>query len=141
MSLSESHIDMPSVIERARSVVMNDPAHNLAPFYRALIYSLFGDPNEESTRIRRGKLAIMTAEKVLPIWQHELPNDLWLRQIINTAKDLIAHRISHEYGYHVAEATRTRLEKWMPTLYESDSEEISLRAQYIACAAVECLAE
>jgi hypothetical protein len=45
MSLSDSHLDMPSVIKRARSAVMDDPAHNLAPFYRAMIYSLIGSPN------------------------------------------------------------------------------------------------
>jgi len=66
------------------NAVQTHPQHALLPFQRHMIYDYFGKVAVVSSRRRRGWLAIITAERVLPLWQQARPQD-------NQAEQLLVH--------------------------------------------------
>jgi hypothetical protein len=51
------------------------PTHSLLPVERQKVYDYLGDLDDISARRRRGRLALLAAHYVGPIWRHERPHD------------------------------------------------------------------
>jgi len=134
-------IDIQGIIERARQAVIGDPQHNLTPFYRGLIYSLFGPFDKEKSRFPLGKLAIIAVEKVLPIWENQWPTDKRPHDLLANAKHVLAGLISTKEGRLMAEAAFDQTAEWMGTLDEANGNKEPLAASIVLAAAVECLFE
>jgi hypothetical protein len=77
-----------AVVARCMDVVTRDERHYLELGYRRLIYATLGlDPVEAFAR--RCALYILSAEKVLPIWERHVPNDPAPREAIAHAKEFV----------------------------------------------------
>lgn len=116
-------------IAHAKRSILADPVHNLAPFERVSIYALFGPLDDDNTRLQLGRLALLVVEKVLPIWEAELPENDWPHKLIRKSNDVLIGRISPTDGYEAAEEAYHSVVEWISDHSEQDPEYLEFMAK------------
>ena len=86
-------MNLQSLIEAGMSLVLNDPHHDLRLGFRCAVWSSLNE-NCDGTRRgdghkRRVKLAALSIEKVIPLWESRFPADRTPRQCLELAQNLI----------------------------------------------------
>ncbi len=70
---------MPPELDKGRiaalDVIQRHPTHRFAPSQRRALYELFGPNTHPLVKRARGWLAIITARRVLPVWQEAATHD------------------------------------------------------------------
>ena len=81
--------ELQKAIDRAHASMVSYSEHALIPIWRRDIYKAFcpaGDPRSQATR---GWLAVITARRVLPVWQQARPNDNMPFLLLNIAEGVL----------------------------------------------------
>jgi hypothetical protein len=80
--------------EEGLSLVENDPRHDLKAGFRSRLLSYFDEMSGAIGRRRRTSLAILTVEKVLPLWASVFPENDTPRRALDLAANLVTGVIS-----------------------------------------------
>ena len=99
-------------VERAQAALEQHPEHLLLPIYRQAIYRAFAVHDDPSQRRARALLAVLTARHVLPIWQHEQPDDHLPERLLATADGVMAGQVAPAQ----AETIFQEAWEWLPQL-------------------------
>jgi hypothetical protein len=127
--------NLQSGIERAHFHLLHDPKYTLRPIHRYDIYrALFVMDTTVDHRIYK-RLAIATAQFVLPVWQQAWPTDDFPSRVLNTAESLLSGTFSRVQATVIAEEGWEKLEQ----LGYSFGNIAVHRALYAGNAAVEAL--
>lgn len=97
-------------VQRLMQTLEQRPNHRLMPIERSdLLYSMLGPLDDPRTISLRGRLAIKTATKVLPIFEKGLPTEKMPHKLLNLAQCVVAGslhgdtwriRVYAEFAYH-----------------------------------------
>ena len=117
-----------STIEECLAHLRAEPEGDLNPACRARIYESLGALGDTVGRIRRGTLARISAEKVVPIWTQEHENDSQLQQLLQLAERILLNEISRS----VAEEEVHSVWGWLTSQGVAFSSGLS-RGAYFAC--------
>ncbi len=86
-----------------------DPQHRLAPQRRRQIYDVCGASLDPPGRLVRGWLAVITARRVLPLFQAEFPDDTLPQELLDTAIRCLQGQVDEstaddiqDHGYHAS---------------------------------------
>ena len=93
MSIQES---LQSHIDVLLNDVQADPQHRMSPYRRRELYAAFEDPVEAATQRALCWLAVITAKKVLPIFQQRYPDDTLPQELLVTAISVLQGKIDTE---------------------------------------------
>lgn len=123
--------------------VAKDPAGELFPWERELIYTEIQRASPSNAHRIRALLAIMAARKVESVWLEVEPENPWPETLIDTAENVLENRILPEAGKAEAESIADVLVQmlWDQDEQSGDAKVISIRAQCSVLAAAECLFE
>lgn len=80
----------------AYTAMLEHPRHELLPFYRRGIYNSIGPRSHTQTRRVRTMLDLLTARRVLPLWQKERPNDPWAERLLATSEGVLLGKVTVE---------------------------------------------
>ena len=117
------------------------PQSALLPYYRWTIYQALGPLNSLQTRFLRVRLALLSARKVLHVWQEEQPGDAQPEQLIVLAKMVLRDEVLREEGRAQAESALDQVTLLASESGHPDKAEVSFRAQSAMLAAIEALFE
>jgi hypothetical protein len=101
--------EIQELVNSALAEVNSDPLHRLAPQRRQQIYVAFKANANPVGRRACGWLAVITAKKVLPLFQQEFPEDKLPQDLIDTAIGVMQGRVDDataddilDEGYHAS---------------------------------------
>ncbi len=77
--------NLDRLLDATQSAVQRHPEHRLEPARRRAIYEAFGPKTDPVANRARGWLAVLTAQRVLPIFEQALPGEELPRQLIEMA--------------------------------------------------------
>jgi hypothetical protein len=86
-------LTIPEMIERGLSLVQDDPHHDLRAGFRCRLLSAFDQMSGGEGRRRRTRLAQLTVEKVLPLWETLFPADHTPREALDLSEEVLAGTI------------------------------------------------
>jgi hypothetical protein len=125
------------LVNTALAEVNADPQHRLAPQHRRQIYNAFKASTDPVSQRARGWLAVITAQRVLPLFQQEFPEDTLPQDLLNTAIGVLQGKVDDAtaddiqgHGYHAS-----------GNAWGYDETEISWNADLAGCAAYHALEE
>ena len=100
---------LQTLVDTALAEMQTDPDHRLSHRRRGQIYDALGPLTEDSGRKARGWLAVMTAMRVLPIFQAAFPEDTLPQQLLDMAVSMVQGRGDEaaadelqEWGYNAS---------------------------------------
>ena len=76
-------------IDQALEAILNHPQHLLSTRHRRAIYNAFGAVENRNAEQARVRLAVMTAWRVLPVWQRVWPSDSLPQFALRTAGEVL----------------------------------------------------
>lgn len=98
---------LQQTIEEALAAMLSHPTHELNWRYRRAIYQAFGNMEDKVVKEARGWFAILTAQKVLPIFTGLVPHESMPLQLLATAIEILTNQIERDralqvldLGYH-----------------------------------------
>ncbi len=121
------------ILNKALELVRSDLNHELRPKHRDHIYASWSEPTFDTQRLQ-ANLAIITAQRVLPIWQKRMPEDKTPDYAINLARMILDGTIDHKVASQEANG-----KIWNHFGNRIESRKISRRAIYAYSAAIEAL--
>ena len=89
--------DLHSLIDKALVVMTTDPHHRLAPQRRREIYDTLRALPGLIGPHTCGWLAVITAQRVLPLFQQEFPEDTLPQDLLNTAIGLLEGKVDNQW--------------------------------------------
>src|SRR5436305_959653 len=81
--------ELQALVEQARAAVVDNPTHELNPFYRSAIYALLRPSDWTDRNSALAWLHLFTARHVFPFWQQVWPEIPVARRLLNTAEAVI----------------------------------------------------
>ena len=111
------------------------PQHALLPAQRRDIYDSLGPVSETAGRRKRGRLAILTAQHVLPLYQHAGSAYDRATHLLTLADDVLYDKVDTESAAAEAEQTWD----WLTNDYGDRQEEIPDRILFALTSALEAL--
>lgn len=133
-SLSE---EIQRLVTTALAEVNADPQHGLSPLRRRQIYDALKTATDPIGQRACGWLAVITAQRVLPLFQQEFPEDTLPQELLNTAIGILQGAVEdatandlQDQGYHAS-----------GNAWGYDEAEISWNADLAGCAAYHALKE
>jgi hypothetical protein len=81
--------DLQQVITQAHRAMARDANRELRPFYRRGIYNALETTGEGRGRDAPARLALITARRVLPLWQRERPDDALPSRLVRLTEDVL----------------------------------------------------
>lgn len=82
------------MIASAQHEVISHPKHHLHPKTRRTIYDLIQTLTPMTAQQVRGWTAVVTAQRVLPIFEHALPDERMPRRLLILSQRILAGRLS-----------------------------------------------
>lgn len=128
-------IALQEILNRSHAQMVQHPQHALLPIYRRQIYDILN--NEPTTRGLRvyEKLAILTAEYVLPLWQDAVLTDILPKLVLEAARQHLQGTLDLGSATQVAGNAWEKLERYG----QVSTAAISSQAFHAGQAAVEAL--
>ncbi len=100
---------LQALVNTALADMQADPSHRLSHQRRSQIYDAMGPLTENIGRYARGWLAVITARRVLPIFQAAFPEDTLPQQLLDMAVSILQGRDDEaaaeelqEWGYNAS---------------------------------------
>jgi hypothetical protein len=90
-------LSFQETIEKSLSLVSADPQHDLKAGIRCQLMMSFdesAEPNPHIGHLKRVKLAIMTVQKVLPLWESSFGTDRTPHLALELAKKVVANEVT-----------------------------------------------
>ncbi len=113
--------ELQNLISIALAEMSSDLQHRLNPNRRRQIYDAFGETTDRTSQQTRGWLAVLTAERVLPIFQQNFPEDTLPKELLETTVGILKGGVNEsiaddmqDQGYHASGNTWGYIEEEMP---------------------------
>ncbi len=119
---------LSQAIESAYAAMERHPEHMLPPVYRQAIYRAIGPQSDPLSHQVLGRLALLSARRVLPIWQRTRPDDHTPERLLATAEDMMSGRWDRALDEAVAEQAWD----WLTNLKMEHSTTFAAHAAVIA---------
>jgi len=118
-------------IAQAREALDRNPRSDLNRGYRHVIWAALG-PRDEQGRHRRARLAIISAQRVLPIWERTWPKDRKPHEVLALAEHVLRGRADQT----AAKRQRDEAFAYMDALSDRSRNKIPVSAGYSAVQAL-----
>lgn len=129
--------EIQPLVNTALAEVNDDAQHRLAPQRRRQIYDAFKASTDPVGQRACGWLAVITAQRVLPIFKQEFPEDTLPQDLLNAAIGVLQGKVDditandiQDHGYHAS-----------GNAWGHDETEISWNADLAGCATYQALKE
>ncbi len=129
--------ELQLLVNTALAEVNANPQHRLVPQRRRQIYDAFKASMDPVSQRARSWLAVITAQRVLPLFQQEFPEDTLPQDLLNAAIGVLQGQVDdataddiQDHGYHASGNT-----------WGHDETEISWNADLAGCATYHALKE
>ena len=129
--------ELQLLVNTALAEVDTNLQHRLAPQRRRQIYDAFKASTDPLGQRARGWLAVITARRVLPLFQQEFPEDTLPQDLLNAAASVLQGRVNdataddiQDQGYHAS-----------GNAWGYDETEITWNADLAGCATYHALKE
>lgn len=93
------------------------PQHALLPIHRHAIYNHLGPPASSLAQRRRARLALLAAQRVLPVWQDARSGDAQARQLLLLAEGVLTDAI----GQQIASTSAEQVWHWLMDVNDSQA--------------------
>jgi len=123
---------LSQAIESAYAAMERHPEHMLLPVYRQAIYRAIGPQGDPMSHQALARLALLSAWRVLPIWQRQRPDDHTPERLLATAEDMM----TGPWGSALHEAVAERAWHWLTSLKMEHSAVFAAHAAVVTVSGV-----